>query len=137
MWEAVERYHQLCYWAPEVREEGAKAGLKGFWMNYLQAAQLRWDLLAPQLFRHCFSITRLTVSKGPFPMRGTMRLPKRSFRPVIELWIEHLDGNSDSLVASETIETAAQMIREVTERISGLGKTLRRWNSLPWPSSPT
>ena len=34
MWEAVERYHQLCYWAPEVREEGAKAGLKGFWMNY-------------------------------------------------------------------------------------------------------
>ena len=34
MWECVERYHQLCYWAPEVREAGAAAGLKGFWMNY-------------------------------------------------------------------------------------------------------
>ena len=34
MWEAVERYHQLCYWAPEVREEAEKIGLKGFFMNY-------------------------------------------------------------------------------------------------------
>ena len=24
MWESVERYHQLCYWAPEVREEGIR-----------------------------------------------------------------------------------------------------------------
>ena len=34
MWECVERYHQLCYWAPEVRETGSAAGLRGFWMNY-------------------------------------------------------------------------------------------------------
>ncbi|MEL7157015.1 MAG: hypothetical protein AAFN30_10490, partial [Actinomycetota bacterium] len=34
MWEAVERLHGLCYVAPEVREEGTAAGLKGFWMNY-------------------------------------------------------------------------------------------------------
>ncbi|MFV0260719.1 MAG: SCO6745 family protein [Acidimicrobiales bacterium] len=34
MWEAVERLHGVCYTAPEVRERGAAAGLKGFWMNY-------------------------------------------------------------------------------------------------------
>ena len=34
MWESVERYHQLCYWAPEVREEAVDVGLKGFFMNY-------------------------------------------------------------------------------------------------------
>ena len=34
MWEAVERFHGLTYTAPEVREQGTAAGLKGFWMNY-------------------------------------------------------------------------------------------------------
>ncbi|MFV0523808.1 MAG: SCO6745 family protein [Acidimicrobiales bacterium] len=34
MWEAVERLHGVCYTAPEVRERGTAAGLKGFWMNY-------------------------------------------------------------------------------------------------------
>ena len=34
LWEAVERYHQSCYHAPEVREAATAVGLKGFWMNY-------------------------------------------------------------------------------------------------------
>lgn len=28
MWEAVERFHALCYTSPEVREEGTAAGLR-------------------------------------------------------------------------------------------------------------
>ncbi len=34
MWETLERFHGICYLAPEVREEATNAGLKGFWMNY-------------------------------------------------------------------------------------------------------
>ena len=54
MWEAVERYHQLCYWAPEVREEGTRAGLKGFWMNYFATRVAPLGAVSPETVQSLF-----------------------------------------------------------------------------------
>src|SRR5215472_14891410 len=34
MWQALEPYHAMIYFAPEAREAFANAGLKGYWMGY-------------------------------------------------------------------------------------------------------
>ncbi|MEC8829024.1 MAG: hypothetical protein VX832_09460, partial [Actinomycetota bacterium] len=54
MWESVERYHQLCYWAPEVREEATDAGLKGFFMNYFATRVAPLGSVSPELVESLF-----------------------------------------------------------------------------------
>src|SRR5215469_11770901 len=34
MWQTLEPYHAMSYFAPEARQAYAEAGLKGFWMGY-------------------------------------------------------------------------------------------------------
>ena len=98
MWEAVERYHQLCYWAPEVREEGAKAGLKGFWMNYFASRAAPLGPVSAATVQALFFYYSSDRVKRAIPDAWNYASPERSFWPVIELWIEHLDGNSIRLL---------------------------------------
>lgn len=137
MWEAVERYHQLCYWAPEVREEGAKAGLKGFWMNYFASRAAPLGPVSAATVQALFFYYSSDRVKRAIPDAWNYASPEKILLARYRAMDRALRRELDSLVASETIETAAQMIREVTERISGLGKTLfEGWNSLPWPEQP-
>lgn len=54
LWEAVERYHQVCYVAPEVRTAGTEAGLKGFWMNYFATRAAPMGPVAPEVVEAVF-----------------------------------------------------------------------------------
>jgi hypothetical protein len=54
MWEAVERFHALAYVAPQVREEGAAVGLKGFWMNYFATRVAPVGPVGPEIVQSTF-----------------------------------------------------------------------------------
>ncbi|MBM46259.1 MAG: hypothetical protein CL458_08410 [Acidimicrobiaceae bacterium] len=137
MWEATERYHQLCYWAPEVREEGSRAGLKGFWMNYfatrvaplgpvnLKAVESLFFYYAPQRIERAIPdawsyATPEAIIEARY--RGMDQALKRELGPLVE---------------SEELLRAAEIIKSVVQNVDGTGRTLfTGWNSLPWPNEP-
>ncbi len=137
MWEAVERYHQLCYWAPEVRETGTEAGLKGFWMNYFATR------VAPL---------------GPVPAEVVESLffyyaPARVRRAIPDAWsyakpaaiVEARHLGMDRALRRELgdrcdgphVAAALDVVRQAVDAADTMGRPLAAgWRSVPWPDEP-
>lgn len=137
MWEVTERYHQLCYWAPEVREEGSRAGLKGFWMNYFATRVAPLGPVNPHVVESLFFYYAPQRIERAIPDAWNYAAPET----IIEaryLGMDHaLKRELGPLIESEAMLRAAELTREVVENVDGLGRTLfTGWNSLPWPDEP-
>ena len=137
MWEVTERYHQLCYWAPEVREEGSRVGLKGFWMNYFATRVAPLGPVNPHVVESLFFYYAPQRIERAIPDAWNYAAPET----IIEaryLGMDHaLKRELGPAIESEAMLRAAELTREVVENVDGLGRTLfTGWNSLPWPDEP-
>ncbi|MEM8924862.1 MAG: hypothetical protein AAGD35_15265 [Actinomycetota bacterium] len=136
MWEAVERFHGLCYLAPEVREEGAAAGLKGFWMNYFATRIAPVGEVGPAIVASTFfyynrpRIDRAIPDAWRFSSadavldaryRGMDRALRRVYGPAV-------DG--------EDMTEAARLVEAAVEGCEPMGRTLYAgWAALPRPDA--
>lgn len=137
MWEAVERFHGLCYLAPEVREEGTAAGLKGFWMNYFATriapvGEVGPDIVAATFFYYNRSrIERAIPDAWKFSSRAAVldaryRGMDRALRRVF-----------GDRVDSDEMAAAAELIADAALACDPIGRTIYAgWASLPWPEEP-
>jgi len=137
MWESVERYHQLCYWAPEVREEGTSAGLKGFWMNYFATRAAPLGAVSPETVESLFFYYSPSRIGRAIPDAWDYATPEEILAARYRGMDQAIQRELGSLVEGEEVIRALQITRDVIDEIDGTGRTLYAgWNSLPWPEPP-
>jgi len=137
MWEATERYHQLCYWAPEVREEGSRAGLKGFWMNYFATRVAPLGPVNPKAVESLFFYYAPQRIERAIPDAWSYATPEAIIEARYRGMDQALKRELGPLVESEELLRAAEIIKSVVQNVDGTGRTLfTGWSSLPWPNEP-
>lgn len=136
MWEAVERFHGLCYTAPEVREEGAAAGLKGFWMNYFATRIAPVGEVGPEIVAATFfyfnrpRIDRAIPDAWRFSSRDAVLAARyRGMdRALRRVYGDTVDGPG--------MAEAAEILHDAVDACEPMGRTLfAGWAALPWPDS--
>ena len=111
MWEATERYHQLCYWAPEVREEGSRAGLKGFWMNYFATRVAPLGPVTPKVVESLFFYYAPQRIERAIPDAWSYATPEAILKARYQGMDQALKRELGPLIESEEILRAAQITR--------------------------
>src|SRR5579872_874960 len=54
MWQTLEPYHAMIYFAPEAREAFTNAGLKGYWMGYFASRAAPLGPVPPEVVTATF-----------------------------------------------------------------------------------
>lgn len=136
MWEAVERIHGLTYVAPEVREEGTAAGLKGFWMNYFATRIAPVGPVSPQVVESTFFYYVPQRVHRAIPDAWTLATPMA----IIEARYRGMDRALRAMypdVAAPVFVEAAELVRLATQGCDVIGRLLYAgWASLDWPIAP-
>ena len=137
MWEAVERFHALCYFAPEVREEGTNAGLKGFWMNYFATRVAPVGEVGPAIVQSSFFYYGPARVERALPDAWTFATPADVVAARYRGMDRSLRSVYGSTVDSAEMAEAAALIREATSHCAPIGRVLHAgWAALPWPTEP-
>jgi len=137
MWEAVERYHQVCYWAPEVREAGAAAGLKGFWMNYFATRVAPLGALPAEAIESLVFYYAPARVRRAVPDAWTFSTPEAVVAARYDGMDAALRRELGTDIARPEIETALDVVREAVEAVDTMGFTIAAgWRSLEWPEEP-
>lgn len=137
MWEATERYHQLCYWAPEVREEGTRAGLKGFWMNYFATRVAPLGPVNPEVVESLFFYYAPERIQRAIPDAWSWATPQAILEARYVGMDQALKRELGPLATSDEVSRAVEIVRAAVENVDGTGRALfTGWNSLPWPDEP-
>lgn len=138
MWEAVERFHGLTYVATEVREEGAAAGLKGFWMNYFATRVAPLGPVGPEIVQSIFFYYGPSRIERALPDAWSFASPAdvlaARYRGMSRALTEVYGSTPEAL--ADVVEAAA-LVREASSACSPIGRVLHAgWNRLPWPDDP-
>ena len=137
MWECVERYHQLCYWAPEVREAGAAAGLKGFWMNYFATRVAPLGPVPASVVESLFFYYAPARVRRAIPDAWTFSTPAQVLAARYEGMDAALRRELGELTGSDAVHRSAETVRAACEAADPVGRTLfAGWASLDWPDEP-
>ncbi len=137
MWETVERYHQLCYWAPEVREEATEVGLKGFFMNYFATRVAPLGAVSPEAVQSLFFYYAPQRIHRAIPDAGKYATPGAILDARYRGMDRALRRELPRLIDNSEVSLAAQITRDAVEAVDGTGRTLfAGWNALPWPDVP-
>ena len=136
MWEAVERFHALTYMAPEVREEGAAAGLKGFWMNYFATRIAPVGAVTASAVESTFFYYAPGRVHRAIPDAWTLATPQA----IIDARYRGMDRSLRTMypdVASTAFVEAADLVRQAAAGCEPIGRLLYAgWASLDWPTEP-
>ena len=137
MWEAVERFHALCYVAPEVRVAADEAGLKGFRMNYFASRVAPVGPVGPDIVQSTFFYYGPRYVQRAIPDAWEFSTPSA----VIAARYRGMDLSLRSIysdgVASSEMAEAAELVREAAAACESIGRVLYAgWASLPWPDQP-
>ncbi len=137
MWECVERYHQLCYWAPEVRETGAAAGLRGFWMNYFATRSAPLGPVPASVVESLFFYYAPARVRRAIPDAWTFSTPTQVLAARYEGMDAALRRELGELVGSDPVRRCAETVRAACDAADPVGRVLfAGWASLDWPGEP-
>lgn len=134
LWEAVERYHQLCYWAPEVRETGSEAGLKGFWMNYFATRVAPVGPVGPEIVESLFFYYAPARVRRAIPDAWELSTPAAVLEARYLGMDRALRRELGDACDGAAVSAALDVVRAAVEAADPMGKTLAAgWQALPWP----
>ncbi len=137
MWECVERYHQLCYWAPEVRETGAAAGLRGFWMNYFATRAAPLGPVPASVVESLFFYYAPARVRRAIPDAWSFSTPETVLSARYDAMDRALHRELGELARREAVNRCAETVRAACDAADPVGRTLfAGWASLDWPDEP-
>ncbi len=137
MWECVERYHQLCYWAPEVRETGSAAGLRGFWMNYFATRVAPLGPVPASVVESLFFYYAPARVRRAIPDAWAYSSPPAVLAARYEGMDAALRRELGQLVDSEEVRRCVDVVRAACDAADPVGRVLfAGWASLDWPDEP-
>lgn len=135
MWEAVERFHGLTYLAPEVREQGSAAGLKGFWMNYFATRIAPLGPVTPAAVQSTFFYYGPARIERAIPDAWSFATPEAALAARYRGMDQALRRTYD--VSLPIFEEAASLVAEAAAGCAEIGRTLHAgWAALEWPTEP-
>ena len=137
MWEVTERYHQLCYVAPEVRTAGTEAGLKGFWMNYFATRAAPMGPVGPEVVESVFFYYGPRRVHRAIPDAWRFSTPERIIEARYRAMDVALRRELGPLADGPEVVEAVDLHRRAIDRADLLGKPLfAGWSALPEPEEP-
>lgn len=137
LWEANERYHQLCYVAPEVRTAGTDAGLKGFWMNYFATRAAPMGPVGPEVVEAVFFYYGPSRVRRAIPDAWGFSTPERVLAARFEAMDQALRRELGPAIDSPAIAAAVEIHQRALEHANPLGKPLfAGWSGLEVPGPP-
>ncbi len=137
MWEVTERFHQLCYIAPEVRTAGTEAGLKGFWMNYFATRAAPMGQVGPEVVEAVFFYYAPKRVRRAIPDAWRFSTPERILAARYEAMDAALLRELGPLVDGPEIREVLDLQRRALDDTDLLGRPLfAGWSALPEPEDP-
>jgi hypothetical protein len=137
MWEAVERYHQLSYWAPEVREAGSAAGLRGFWMSYFATRAAPLGAVPAEVVESVFFYYAPARVRRAIPDAWGFASPESVLAARYEGMDAALRRELGGVADGPEVSRALDVVRSAVDAADTMGRTLAAgWRSLPWPDAP-
>ena len=137
MWEAVERYHQLCYWAPEVRVAGSQAGLRGFWMNYFATRVAPLGAVPAEVVESVFFYYAPARVRRAIPDAWSFAEPGAVLDARYDGVGAALRRELGAACDGPEVATALEVVRAAVAASDATGLVLGAgWKSLDWPSPP-
>ncbi len=136
MWEVSERYHQLCYVAPEPRDTATAAGLKGFWMNYFATRAAPMGPVRADVVEAVFFYYSPKRVHRALPDAWGFASPER----ILEARYVGMDAALRRVMPDRNdadVIRAVALHRETLTNCPVLGRPLfAAWQALPWPEEP-
>ncbi len=137
LWEVTERYHQLCYVAPEVREAGTDAGLKGFWMNYFATRSAPMGPVRPEVVEAVFFYYGPDRVHRAIPDAWRFSTPERVLAARYQAMDAALRRELGPLIDAAAVTEAIELHERSLEWTELLGRPLfAGWRSLEPPTEP-
>lgn len=137
MWECVERYHQLCYWAPEVRETANAAGLRGFWMNYFATRSAPLGPVPASVVESLFFYYSPARVRRAIPDAWVFSTPGAVLAARYEAMDSALRRELGEVATSGALDGCADVVRAAVDAADPVGRVLfAGWASLEWPTEP-
>ncbi len=134
MWEAVERFHAACYFAPEVRDEATAVGLKGFWMNYFATRVAPVGAVGPEIVESTFFYFSPTRVARAIPDAWGRATPESVIAARYRGMDRALRRMYGTQVDDEIFAEAADLVRRAASGCDRIGRVLHAgWAALPWP----
>ncbi|WP_419552056.1 SCO6745 family protein [Candidatus Poriferisodalis sp.] len=137
MWACVERYHQLCYWAPEVRETGSAVGLRGFWMSYFATRAAPLGPVPASVVEALFFYYAPARVRRAIPDAWMYSSPAAVLAARYEGMDAALRRELGELVDGEKVRRCVDVVRAACDATDPVGRVLfAGWASLEWPEDP-
>jgi hypothetical protein len=138
MWQTLEPYHAMSYFAPEARQAYAEAGLKGFWMGYFASRSAALGPAPAQVVAATFYNFDPHMVARSIPDAWRFSTPEHVVAAryaATDAALRRLLG--DQVITSASLAEAAELARVATEACDVAGRPLFAGHAaLPWPDEP-
>lgn len=137
VWQLLEPYHAVVYFAPDARATYEAAGLKGYWMGYFASRSAAMGPIGPEVVTATFYNFHPRMVRRAIPDAWTLSTPQRVLQARYRLADITLTRTLGQALESSEIAEAAKTAREITSRCQPQGRPLfAAHRSLQWPSEP-
>jgi hypothetical protein len=137
MWQTLEPYHAMIYFAPEARQAYADAGLKGFWMGYFASRAAAMGPVPAEVVAATFYNFHPRMVARAIPDAWRFSPPERVLAARHAAADAALRRLLVDQIASESLAEAAELARAASEACDVAGRALFAGHaSLTWPSEP-
>jgi hypothetical protein len=137
LWQLLEPYHALVYFAPEAKPTFEEAGLKGGWMGYFASRAAAMGPVPAEVVIATFYNFHPNMVRRAIPDAWRLSTPERILearRGVADVALRRLLGDG---VASDEVSEAGTLARRAAEAADPAGRPLFAAHAaLPWPEEP-
>jgi hypothetical protein len=137
IWQTLEPYHAITYFAPETRVATDALGLRGGWMSYFACRAAPLGPVGPELVTAVFYSFHPSMPARALPDAWSYASPAQ----ILEVRLTAVDQAVRRLlpraIDSAELARAAVLARRAAELTSVEGRPLAAANAaLPWPDQP-
>jgi hypothetical protein len=137
MWQLLEPYHAVVYFAPESREELTAAGLKGGWMGYFASRAAPLGAVPAEVVQATFFNFAPAMVHRAIPDAWGFAPPERCVEARLRVADRTLRRLLGDAVDDPAVAEAADLTRQAMAACRIEGRPLFAANlSLPWPDQP-
>jgi len=137
MWQTLEPYHAMIYFAPEARDAFATIGLKGYWMGYFASRAAPLGHVPAEVVTATFYNFHPRMVARAIPDAWRFAEPARILAARYDAAHAALTRLLGDAAASNDLAEAAALARRAAEACPIIGRPLfASYAALPWPDLP-
>lgn len=137
MWQTLEPYHAMIYFASEAREAFTNVGLKGYWMGYFASRAAPLGPAPAEVVTATFYNFHPRMVARAIPDAWRFAAPDRILAARYDAANAALTRLLGDAVASDELAEAATLARRAAEACPIIGRPLfAAYVALPWPDAP-